>query len=56
MAAAKKDLGFLKLLVSTHSHPKVAALVEKILTNFSRVSTHSHPKVAAHYIEVSNGY
>ena len=38
-------------LVSTHSHPKVAAKAEsKILKDFL-VSTHSHPKVAAPYIK-----
>ena len=34
-------------LVSTHSHPKVAARVERIKQELQQVSTHSHPKVAA---------
>ena len=33
--------------VSTHSHPKVAALVIRHLFHLFDVSTHSHPKVAA---------
>ncbi len=35
-----------KLLVSTHSHPKVAGLQGLTLTPICAVSTHSHPKVA----------
>ena len=34
-------------LVSTHSHPKVAASNISILNVTTLVSTHSHPKVAA---------
>ena len=34
-------------LVSTHSHPKVAAALAEMERNLIRVSTHSHPKVAA---------
>ena len=34
-------------LVSTHSHPKVAATPEELAEMLSAVSTHSHPKVAA---------
>ena len=33
--------------VSTHSHPKVAALLALAPTSLWAVSTHSHPKVAA---------
>ena len=35
------------IVVSTHSHPKVAALMPFFNTNKASVSTHSHPKVAA---------
>ena len=34
-------------IVSTHSHPKVAAKLFEPLGLISLVSTHSHPKVAA---------
>ena len=34
-------------MVSTHSHPKVAAQNIKIISVNGTVSTHSHPKVAA---------
>ena len=34
-------------LVSTHSHPKVAAKSDPIVPSIKGVSTHSHPKVAA---------
>ena len=34
-------------LVSTHSHPKVAATITDLLSTAYEVSTHSHPKVAA---------
>ena len=33
--------------VSTHSHPKVAAIGWALYLMLSKVSTHSHPKVAA---------
>ena len=33
--------------VSTHSHPKVAALGRDFALHELAVSTHSHPKVAA---------
>ena len=33
--------------VSTHSHPKVAAIRKPMSKNLTLVSTHSHPKVAA---------
>ena len=33
--------------VSTHSHPKVAAIVLPAILSPVIVSTHSHPKVAA---------
>ena len=33
--------------VSTHSHPKVAAVYGEFTWHIKRVSTHSHPKVAA---------
>ena len=36
------------LMVSTHSHPKVAAHCHLKRWSSSIVSTHSHPKVAAH--------
>ena len=36
-------------VVSTHSHPKVAAVIPSALTPLCDVSTHSHPKVAAQY-------
>ena len=36
--------------VSTHSHPKVAALLLCFLFMMMTVSTHSHPKVAANNI------
>ena len=36
-------------LVSTHSHPKVAAIYYLVDYCHDRVSTHSHPKVAAIY-------
>ena len=35
------------LLVSTHSHPKVAAMRDALADFGKPVSTHSHPKVAA---------
>ena len=35
------------LCVSTHSHPKVAAIYRQSHRDFCYVSTHSHPKVAA---------
>ena len=38
---------FFNKLVSTHSHPKVAALNSRFTDGIKRVSTHSHPKVAA---------
>ena len=34
-------------VVSTHSHPKVAAVFFAICNAINKVSTHSHPKVAA---------
>ena len=34
-------------LVSTHSHPKVAAMTASNIHKHGAVSTHSHPKVAA---------
>ena len=34
-------------VVSTHSHPKVAAKTELSEAIKNKVSTHSHPKVAA---------
>ena len=34
-------------LVSTHSHPKVAACHNRLTPSYIPVSTHSHPKVAA---------
>ena len=34
--------------VSTHSHPKVAALPPPLQHEYPLVSTHSHPKVAAY--------
>ena len=42
------------LVVSTHSHPKVAALHLILKGKFSKVSTHSHPKVAAYSLAKSN--
>ena len=33
--------------VSTHSHPKVAAIELERIYAYLKVSTHSHPKVAA---------
>ena len=36
-----------RLFVSTHSHPKVAAVVFRRVFRNKVVSTHSHPKVAA---------
>ena len=36
-----------QLMVSTHSHPKVAAAEAKLKAFDGIVSTHSHPKVAA---------
>ena len=33
--------------VSTHSHPKVAAILQNVYYAPNMVSTHSHPKVAA---------
>ena len=35
------------LIVSTHSHPKVAAYTRLVFISQAYVSTHSHPKVAA---------
>ena len=48
MAAFKYEWIVLEEVVSTHSHPKVAAGVsaEWLMTG-KGVSTHSHPKVAA---------
>ena len=40
-----------KHYVSTHSHPKVAAIIGNVLNRLLIVSTHSHPKVAAPYIK-----
>ena len=40
-------LAYLSVLVSTHSHPKVAAEYEIREARITSVSTHSHPKVAA---------
>ena len=34
-------------MVSTHSHPKVAAVYKFFISVSCNVSTHSHPKVAA---------
>ena len=39
------------LIVSTHSHPKVAAGDEEQARQAFNVSTHSHPKVAAANLE-----
>ena len=36
------------LMVSTHSHPKVAAAYRPRDSQYKNVSTHSHPKVAAY--------
>ena len=47
MAASNAKFRFDFLLVSTHSHPKVAALVFHAVSLLQAVSTHSHPKVAA---------
>ena len=41
--------------VSTHSHPKVAAVVNLLQDFRLRVSTHSHPKVAAQMLTDSVG-
>ena len=38
-------------IVSTHSHPKVAALNKIDLRRAYEVSTHSHPKVAAYILD-----
>ena len=38
-------------VVSTHSHPKVAAFLIDDEWSLAIVSTHSHPKVAAPYIK-----
>ena len=38
-------------VVSTHSHPKVAALALLNFIGMINVSTHSHPKVAAYEFE-----
>ena len=38
---------YFPLAVSTHSHPKVAALGVHNWSHGIKVSTHSHPKVAA---------
>ena len=35
------------MMVSTHSHPKVAAQGNDKTEDVAEVSTHSHPKVAA---------
>ena len=35
------------IIVSTHSHPKVAAALIPSILSMLKVSTHSHPKVAA---------
>ena len=35
------------IVVSTHSHPKVAASEQGFVKARGKVSTHSHPKVAA---------
>ena len=37
-------------IVSTHSHPKVAAIALKCKLLNLKVSTHSHPKVAAWWL------
>ena len=39
-------------MVSTHSHPKVAADIGKTTEQIELVSTHSHPKVAAYALDV----
>ena len=40
------------VLVSTHSHPKVAAFQREMPDLLLEVSTHSHPKVAARLMPV----
>ena len=42
----------LSMVVSTHSHPKVAAIRLHHLKPYPLVSTHSHPKVAASYSDL----
>ena len=51
MAAAEAKLKAFDGIVSTHSHPKVAAQELNKLNENLAVSTHSHPKVAARYID-----
>ena len=46
LGLVRLDLAPIK--VSTHSHPKVAAEMNKALYGQQQVSTHSHPKVAAY--------
>ena len=41
------------LIVSTHSHPKVAACIQHLPFQAIHVSTHSHPKVAAQLVDKS---
>ena len=44
----ENGITFSQFVVSTHSHPKVAACDELVPDGFGgQVSTHSHPKVAA---------
>ena len=47
-------LSALDYLVSTHSHPKVAANDPYVQSDITRVSTHSHPKVAACFLARSS--
>ena len=42
--------------VSTHSHPKVAALIKIVEVISEGVSTHSHPKVAADSSETTSPF
>ena len=44
---ANSDLRDSGSIVSTHSHPKVAAYYQALGEHKAEVSTHSHPKVAA---------
>ena len=44
----QREMPDLLLEVSTHSHPKVAAVRAPHFLSGAGVSTHSHPKVAAH--------
>ena len=41
------DMNIDSAKVSTHSHPKVAAIELERIYAYLKVSTHSHPKVAA---------